>query len=59
MKSWARSPLGMVASGGLCVMMMLGLNTRVHLGDAKPLMIPAASVAALDALLFLPFWLVR
>jgi hypothetical protein len=51
-------PIGMVASGGLCVMMLLGVSTRIRLRDAKRLMIPAASLAALNALLFVLFWLV-
>jgi len=49
-------PIGMVASAGLCVMMLLGLQTRIRLGDAKRLMIPASTLAALNALLFVLFW---
>ena len=49
-------PIGMAASLGLCSMMLLGLTTRVRLGDSKRLMIPAASLAALNALLFVLFW---
>jgi len=50
--------IGMIAAGGLCAMMLLGLATRVRLRDAKRLMLPAASLAALNALLVLMFWLV-
>lgn len=49
-------PIGMAASFGLCAMMLLGLATRVRLRDRKRLMIPAASLAALNALLFVLFW---
>jgi hypothetical protein len=50
-------PIGMVASGGLCVMMLLGVATRIRLRDAKRLMIPAVSLATLNALLFVLFGL--
>ena len=49
--------IGVLAAGGLCSMMLLGLATRVRLGDAKRLMIPAASLAALNGLLVVLFWL--
>ena len=50
------APVGMVASGGLCTMMLLGVQTRIRLGDATRLMIPAVTLAALNALLFVLFW---
>lgn len=45
------APIGVVAASGLCTMMLLGLLTRVRLGDAFVLMIPATSLAMLNGLL--------
>lgn len=46
------SPLGAAAALGLAAMMALGLITRVRLGDAPRLMIPAASLCVLNSVLF-------
>ena len=43
--------IGLIASVGLCSMMLLGLRTRIRLGDSGRLMIPASTLAALNALL--------
>ncbi len=48
-------PVGVVAASGLCTMMLLGLLTRIRLGDAFVLMIPATSLAVLNGLLVAMF----
>ncbi len=49
------STIGALAAGGLTVMMVLGLIVRVKIGDSPRLMIPAASLAVMNALLVLLF----
>ncbi|MFK8025509.1 MAG: DoxX family protein [Ilumatobacter sp.] len=48
-------PLGMFAAAGLTTMMLLGLLTRVRLGDHPRLMIPAALLAVINGALLLAF----
>lgn len=45
------APLGALAAGGLTLMMLLGLLVRYRIHDAPLLMVPAASLAAVNGLL--------
>ena len=45
------SPLGAVAASGLTLMMLLGVAARYKIHDAPRLMIPAGSLAVLNATL--------
>ena len=45
------APLGAVAAAGLTVMMVLGLVVRFRIHDAPRLMVPAASLGAINAVL--------
>ena len=48
------TPIGAAATGGLTLMMLLGLLVRYRIHDAPRLMVPAASLAVVNgALLFL------
>ena len=47
----AIAPLGAFAAAGLTVMMVLGLIVRFRIHDAPRLMVPAASLGALNAVL--------
>lgn len=49
------SPIGALAAGGLAILMALGLVVRVRINDALRLMVPAASLAAVNALLIVLF----
>ena len=49
--------LGAAAALGLCLMMLLGLNTRRRLHDPWRKRIPATALAALNAALFVLFLL--
>ncbi len=50
----ASAPIGAAAAGGLTLMMLLGLLVRYRIHDAPRLMVPAATLAAVNgALLFL------
>lgn len=51
----ACAPLGAVAAAGLAVLMVLGLIVRVRVHDAPRLMVPAASLGALNAVLVVLF----
>lgn len=51
----AVAPLGAVAAAGLTVLMVLGLIVRVRVHDAPRLMVPAASLGALNAVLVVLF----
>jgi len=51
----ASAPLGAVAAAGLTVLMVLGLIVRVRVHDAPRLMVPAASLGALNAVLVVLF----
>ncbi len=51
------APLGAAAAAGLTVMMLLGLAVRVSIHDAPRLMVPAASLAAVNAVLAVLFLL--
>ncbi|MFK7916776.1 MAG: DoxX family protein [Ilumatobacter sp.] len=51
----AFAPLGVLAALGLCVMMLLGLNTRRRLRDPWRARIPASALAVINALLVLLF----
>ncbi len=53
----AYPPLGAAAAAGLTVMMFLGLVVRLRIHDAPRLMLPAASLCALNAVLFALFLL--
>lgn len=48
-------PLGALGAAGLAVLMVLGLIVRVRIHDAPRLMVPAASLAALNAVLVVLF----
>lgn len=48
-------PLGAAAALGLCLMMLLGLNTRRRLRDAWKLRIPATMLATLNGVLVVLF----
>ncbi|MEQ8717331.1 MAG: DoxX family protein [Acidimicrobiales bacterium] len=45
------APLGAAAAAGLAVMMLLGLIVRLRIHDGPRLMVPAASLGAVNALL--------
>jgi uncharacterized membrane protein YphA (DoxX/SURF4 family) len=49
------APLGALAAAGLTALMVLGLIVRVRLHDAPRLMVPAASLGALNAVLVVLF----
>jgi uncharacterized membrane protein YphA (DoxX/SURF4 family) len=49
------APLGAFAAAGLTALMVLGLVVRVRIRDAPRLMVPAASLAALNAVLVVLF----
>ncbi len=50
----AYGPIGAVATGGLTLMMLIALLVRYRIHDAPQLMVPAASLAAVNgALLYL------
>lgn len=49
------APLGAAAAAGLTVMMLLGLAARWRVHDAPRLMIPAGSLALLNAMLVVLF----
>jgi uncharacterized membrane protein YphA (DoxX/SURF4 family) len=51
----AVAPLGAFAAAGLTVLMVLGLTVRVRIHDAPRLMVPAASLGALNAVLVVLF----
>ncbi len=51
----ARAPLGALAAAGLTVLMVLGLIVRLKVHDAPRLMLPAASLGALNAVLIVLF----
>ncbi len=51
----AIAPLGAVAAAGLTALMVLGLIVRVRIRDAPRLMVPAASLGALNAVLVVLF----
>ena len=48
-------PLGALGAAGLAALMVLGLIVRVRIHDALRLMVPAASLAALNAVLVVLF----
>lgn len=48
-------PIGIAAAGGLTVMMLLGLFVRYRLHDAPRLMVPAGTLAILNATLVVVF----
>lgn len=47
----AYGPIGAVATGGLTLMMLLGLLVRYRIHDAPRLMVPAATLAAVNGIL--------
>ena len=47
----AVAPLGALAAAGLATLMVLGLIVRIRIHDAPRLMVPAASLSALNAVL--------
>lgn len=49
------SAIGALAAGGLTLMMCLGLIVRLRIHDAPRLMVPAASLGAVNALLVVLF----
>ena len=51
----AIAPLGAVAAAGLTAIMTLGLIVRLRIHDAPRLMVPAASLGALNAVLVVLF----
>jgi uncharacterized membrane protein YphA (DoxX/SURF4 family) len=51
----AVAPLGAAAAAGLTALMVLGLIVRVRIHDAPRLMVPAASLGALNAVLVVLF----
>ena len=51
----AIAPLGALAAAGLTALMALGLIVRVRIRDAPRLMVPAASLGALNAVLVVLF----
>ncbi len=48
-------PLGAFGAAGLCVLMLLGLSVRIRIHDVRRLMVPAASLAVLNAVLVVLF----
>ena len=51
----AIAPLGALAAAGLAALMVLGLIVRYKIHDSSRLMVPAASLAALNAVLVVLF----
>jgi len=51
----AFAPLGVFAATGLMVLMGLGVFTRIRIHDAARLMVPAASLCAVNAVLVMLF----
>jgi uncharacterized membrane protein YphA (DoxX/SURF4 family) len=51
----AVAPVGAVAAAGLTALMVLGLIVRIRIHDAPRLMVPAASLGALNAVLVVLF----
>ena len=51
----AFAPLGALAAAGLTALMVLGLIVRFRIHDAPRLMVPAASLGALNAVLVVLF----
>lgn len=51
----AVAPLGAAAAAGLATLMVLGLIVRIRIHDAPRLMVPAASLGALNAVLVVLF----
>ena len=51
----AIAPLGAVAAAGLTALMVLGVIVRVRIQDPPRLMVPAASLGALNAVLVVLF----
>ena len=51
----AVAPLGALAAAGLTALMVLGLIVRLRIHDAPRLMVPAASLAGLNAVLVVLF----
>jgi uncharacterized membrane protein YphA (DoxX/SURF4 family) len=51
----ALAPLGALAAAGLTALMVLGLIVRIRIHDAPRLMVPAASLATLNAVLVVLF----
>jgi uncharacterized membrane protein YphA (DoxX/SURF4 family) len=51
----AYAPLGAFAAAGLTTMMVMGLIVRIRIHDPLRLMVPAASLAALNAVLVVLF----
>jgi uncharacterized membrane protein YphA (DoxX/SURF4 family) len=51
----AIAPLGALAAAGLATLMVLGLIVRFRIDDAPRLMVPAALLAALNAVLVVLF----
>ncbi len=51
----AIAPLGALAAAGLTALMVLGLIVRVRIHDAPRLLVPAASLGALNAVLVVLF----
>lgn len=51
----AFAPLGALAAAGLSALMVLGIIARVRIHDAPRLMVPAASLAVLNAVLVVLF----
>lgn len=51
----AIAPLGALAAAGLTALMVLGLIVRFRIHDAPRLMVPAASLGALNAVLVVLF----
>lgn len=51
----AIAPLGALAAAGLTALMVLGLIVRIRIHDAPRLMVPAASLGALNAVLVVLF----
>lgn len=51
----ANAPLGALAAAGLTVLMVLGLIVRFRVHDAPRLMLPAASLGAMNAVLVVLF----
>ena len=49
------APLGAFGAAGLALLMVLGLVVRIRIGDAPRLMVPAACLAAVNAVLVVLF----
>jgi hypothetical protein len=48
-------PIGIAAAAGLCTMMLLGLVVRLRIHDAPRLMLPAGTLAVVNAALVVLF----